>query len=69
MDYIEALEEALGVEADKELLPLQPGDVPDTYADVDDLVREFDYKPSMSVKEGVKRFAEWYKDLHRIGST
>jgi len=66
MDYIEALEAALGVEADKELLPLQPGDVPDTYADVEDLVREFDYKPNMSVKEGVERFAEWYREFHRI---
>ena len=61
MDYIEALENSLGVKADKELLPLQPGDVPDTYADVDDLVKEFGYKPSMSVVEGVERFAEWYK--------
>ena len=65
MDYIEALEESLGVEADKELLPLQPGDVPDTYADVTDLVEEFGYKPSMSVKEGVKNFAEWYREYHR----
>ena len=65
MDYIEALEESLGVEADKEMLPLQPGDVPDTYADVDDLVREFDYKPSMSVTEGVKNFVEWYRSYHQ----
>jgi len=62
MDYIEALEDSLGVKAEKELLPLQPGDVPDTYADVDDLVKEFGYKPSMSVKEGVQNFAEWYKE-------
>jgi len=66
MDYIEALEAALGVEADKELLPLQPGDVPDTYADVDDLVREFDYKPNMSVKKGVENFAKWYKEFHHV---
>ena len=61
MDYIEALETSLGKKAEKELLPLQPGDVPDTYADVDDLVEEFDYKPSMSVKQGVENFAVWYK--------
>ncbi len=61
MDYIEALENSLGRKADKELLPLQPGDVPDTYADVDDLVKEFGYKPSMSVKQGVENFAKWYK--------
>jgi len=66
MDYIEALEEALGVEADKELLPLQPGDVPDTYADVEDLVREFDYKPGMTVKEGVRQFVEWYREYHQL---
>ena len=62
MDYIEALETSLGKTAEKELLPLQPGDVPDTYADVDDLVEEFGYKPSMSVGQGVKNFVEWYRD-------
>ena len=61
MDYIEALETSLGKTAEKELLPLQPGDVPDTYADVDDLVEEFGYKPSMRVKQGVENFAVWYK--------
>ena len=66
MDYIEALEEGLGIKAKKELLPLQPGDVPDTYADVDDLVKEFDYKPSMTVKKGVENFAKWYKRYHGI---
>jgi UDP-glucuronate 4-epimerase len=65
MDYIEALENSLGIKADKELLPLQPGDVPDTYADVDDLVKEFGYKPSMSVKQGVENFAKWYKEYHQ----
>ena len=66
MDYIEALETSLGMTAEKELLPLQPGDVPDTYADVDDLVEEFGYKPSMSVKQGVANFAEWYKEYNNI---
>ena len=66
MDYIEAIESALGIKAIKELLPLQPGDVPDTFADVDDLVSEFNYKPSMSVKRGVKNFVEWYKEYHEI---
>jgi len=64
LDYIGAIEEALGIKANKELLPLQLGDVPDTYADVDDLVSEFDYKPSMGVKEGVKNFVDWYKEFH-----
>ena len=61
MDYISAIEDALNMKADKELLPLQPGDVPDTYANVEDLVKDFDYKPSMPVKIGVKNFVNWYK--------
>jgi UDP-glucuronate 4-epimerase len=66
MDYIEALETSLGVKAEKELLPLQPGDVPDTYADVDDLVEEFGYKPSTSVEQGVENFAQWYRGFYKI---
>ena len=66
LDYIGAIEEALGMKAAKELLPLQPGDVPDTYADVDDLVKEFNYKPSMSVNQGVSNFIEWYKKYHKL---
>ena len=66
MDYIKALEISLGKKAEKELLPLQPGDVPDTYADVDDLVEQFGYKPSMSVNQGVENFALWYKKYHNV---
>ena len=66
MDYIEALEKALGKTAEKNLLPLQPGDVPDTYADMDDLVEQFGYKPSMSVEQGVENFARWYKEYNNI---
>ena len=62
LDYIEALEVSLGKSAKKILLPLQPGDVPDTYADVDDLVEQFDYKPEMSIKEGIRNFVKWYKE-------
>jgi len=61
LDYISAIEDALNLKAEKELLPLQPGDVPDTYADVEDLVKEFDYKPAMPVKTGVANFVQWYK--------
>jgi UDP-glucuronate 4-epimerase len=61
MTYIAALEKALGRKASVELLPLQPGDVPDTYADVDDLVKEFGYKPRTSVEEGIGRFVDWYR--------
>jgi len=66
LDYIEALEVSLGKKAEKELLPLQPGDVPDTYADVDDLVEQFCYKPSMSLKQGVENFALWYEEYNKI---
>jgi UDP-glucuronate 4-epimerase len=62
LDFIEALENALGKKAIKNLLPMQPGDVPDTYADVSDLIAEFDYKPNTPLKEGVDAFVEWYKD-------
>jgi UDP-glucuronate 4-epimerase len=64
MDYIEALEISLGKAAKKELLPFQPGDVPDTYADIDDLINEFSYKPNTSVKQGVENFVAWFKDYH-----
>jgi len=66
MEYIKALESSIGIKAEKELLPLQPGDVPDTFADVDDLVKEFGYKPSMSVKQGVANFVKWYKEYNNI---
>jgi UDP-glucuronate 4-epimerase len=66
MDYIGALEKALRKKAKINLLPLQPGDVPDTYADVDDLVEQFDYKPSTSVEEGVVRFIEWYRQYFKM---
>ena len=66
MDYIKALEISLGKTSKKELLPLQPGDIPDTYADIDDLVKEFGYKPSMSVQQGVENFVAWYKLYNNI---
>ena len=64
MDYISALEEALGKEAKKEFLPIQPGDVPDTYADVTDLVEQFGYKPTTPVKEGIANFAKWFTEFY-----
>jgi len=64
MDYIEALEASLGKVAKKELLPLQPGDVQDTYADVVDLVEDFNYKPEMDIKQGVENFVNWYMEYH-----
>ena len=64
--YISELEDALGKVAEKELLPLQPGDVPDTYADVEDLVRDFDYKPETTVKQGMEKFVEWFNEYYKF---
>ncbi len=61
MDFINAIEEALGRTAQKEMLPMQPGDVVATYADVSELVRDFDYKPDTSLTEGIGEFVKWYK--------
>ncbi len=66
MRYIEVLEERLGRKAEKNLLPLQPGDVPDTWADVDDLVTDIGYRPATPVEVGVGRFVDWYLDYHKI---
>ncbi len=66
MDYIRAIEDALGMKAELNLLPLQPGDVPDTYADVDALVQDVGYRPSMSVDEGTRRFVQWYRDYYQV---
>lgn len=65
-EYIAALEEALGIEAHKELLPLQPGDVPDTYADVTELQEAIGYKPATPVKDGVKAFVDWYRTYYAV---
>lgn len=67
LDFIETLEKCLGKQAVKNLLPMQPGDVPDTYADVSDLTHDFDYKPDTLLEDGVRKFVEWYKDFYRVG--
>jgi UDP-glucuronate 4-epimerase len=66
MDYISAIEKALGKKAEMEMLPLQPGDVPDTYADVSDLVEQFHYKPATQVDQGVAKFVAWYLDYFKV---
>jgi UDP-glucuronate 4-epimerase len=66
MDYIAALEQALGMKAEMDMLPLQPGDVPDTYADVTDLVEQFHYKPATTVPQGVANFVAWYRDYFKV---
>jgi UDP-glucuronate 4-epimerase len=62
MDYISALESALGKRADIEMLPMQPGDMPDTYADVSNLIGQFNYQPSTPVDQGVANFVSWYRN-------
>jgi UDP-glucuronate 4-epimerase len=64
LEMIEILEECLGRKASKELLPLQPGDVPETFADIDDLVREVDFRPATTLREGIPRFVEWYRTYY-----
>jgi UDP-glucuronate 4-epimerase len=66
LTFIETLEKHLGKVAIKNLLPLQAGDVPDTYADVSDLQSDFDYKPSTSLEIGIKNFIEWYKNFYQV---
>jgi UDP-glucuronate 4-epimerase len=66
MDFIEAIENALGKKAKKNFLPMQDGDVKTTWADVDDLIKNFDYKPGIGVEEGINRFVEWYKQYYEV---
>ena len=65
MDYIETLERCLGMEAKKEYLPMQPGDVYQTYADVTDLMRDYDFKPETSIEEGLQKFVDWYREYYK----
>ncbi len=64
MRFIEVIEEYLGKKAEKNLLPIQAGDVPATYADVDDLMRDVGFKPATSIEEGIGRFVEWYREYY-----
>ncbi|MDC6363548.1 MULTISPECIES: NAD-dependent epimerase [Flavobacteriaceae] len=65
-DFIETLEKELNIEAKKEYLPMQPGDVKKTWANVDDLVSEYNYEPNTSISVGIKRFVEWFKAYYKI---
>ena len=64
--FIEVLEKALGKEAQKNLLPIQAGDVPATYADVDDLTRDVGFKPATSIEDGISRFVAWYREYYKV---
>ncbi|WP_340063263.1 NAD-dependent epimerase [Ascidiimonas aurantiaca] len=66
MDFIKEIEHNLEKEAAKEMLPIQPGDVERTWADVNDLITDYGYRPDTSIKEGVKKFVTWYKEFYNI---
>ncbi|SFD86987.1 UDP-glucuronate 4-epimerase [Lentibacillus persicus] len=66
MDFIEAIENKLGKTAEKNYMPLQPGDVPETYADVEDLFRDIDFRPQTSIQDGVNKFIDWYIDYYGV---
>jgi UDP-glucuronate 4-epimerase len=66
MAFVEAIEEKLGIKANKNLLPLQEGDVPETYADVQALMDAVDFKPNTSIKQGISNFIDWYKAYYKI---
>ena len=66
IDYITAIEDSLGITAEKEFLPMQPGDVPETFADTESLQRWINFKPQTSIKYGVSKFVKWYKQYYKI---
>jgi UDP-glucuronate 4-epimerase len=69
MDFIQVLEDCLGIKAEKNLLPMQPGDVPMTYADVDDLVRDVGFRPNTPIEVGIAKFVNWYTSYYQVSST
>ena len=66
LHFIEVLEKALGKKAEKKLMPLQPGDVPATYADIDDLTHDVGFKPTTSIEVGIPRFVKWYREFYKV---
>jgi len=66
MYLIETLEKELGRKAEKRMMPIQPGDVPATWADVDDLIQDVGFKPATSIEEGVRRFVGWYREYYGV---
>ncbi len=66
MDFITALENKIGIKAEKNMLPIQPGDVPSTYADLTDLMSDLDYKPQTSIQEGIDQFVDWYREFFKV---
>jgi UDP-glucuronate 4-epimerase len=68
MDFIQAIEDAFGGKFKMNMMELQPGDVPSTFANVDDLVRDFNYKPNISIKTGIEKFISWYKEYYKVNT-
>ena len=66
LDYIQTIEKAVGKKAEMNLLPLQPGDVPDTYADVEALMKDVGYSPSTPISVGIDRFIKWYREFYAV---
>lgn len=66
MDFISAIEDCLEIKAEKEMLPMQPGDVPRTWANVDDLIADYGYRPNTAIENGVQKFVEWYKQYYNL---
>ena len=66
MRFIEALEDCLAMKAEKNMLPIQPGDVPITYADVDELIKDVGFKPNTTVEVGIERFVKWYRSYYQV---
>nr|WP_299381594.1 NAD-dependent epimerase [Allomuricauda sp.] len=69
IDFIQEIERNLGLEAQKIMMPMQAGDVPRTWADVQDLQKDYNYRPNTDIKTGIKKFTEWYKDYYQIHTT
>jgi len=66
MEFMETIENSLGKVAEKNMMPIQPGDVESTYADTTELTENFDYKPDTPLKKGVSEFTKWYKEFYNI---
>jgi UDP-glucuronate 4-epimerase len=66
MRFIEVLEDKLNKKAIKNFLPMQPGDVPATYADVEDLVKSVDFKPNTKIEDGISNFVDWYRSYYKV---
>ena len=64
MHFIEVLEDCLGRKANKNFMPMQMGDVAETYADIDDLIRDTGFRPSTTIETGLRRFVDWYKEYY-----